>query len=120
MEAYRDMGLPQKIGITLNLSPYYPASEKPEDLKALQRADGFQNRIYLDPVFKGKYPEDLTDALAVIEPLIQPGDMELISKPIDFLGINYYTRGIIGADKDGNVVHHRGRTPYRHGLGSLP
>ena len=112
MEAYRDMGLPQKIGITLNLSPYYPASEKPEDLKALQRADGFQNRIYLDPVFKGKYPEDLTDALAVIEPLIQPGDMELISKPIDFLGINYYTRGIIGADKDGNVVHHRGENPH--------
>ena len=45
-----------KIGLVVNLEPKYPASESPEDLAAVQRADAYMNRQYLDPVFLGKYP----------------------------------------------------------------
>ncbi|HHY10204.1 MAG TPA: beta-glucosidase [Firmicutes bacterium] len=111
VEAYRRFNLRADIGITLNLSAHYPAGDEAADLKALKKADGFQNRLYLDPVFKGMYPQDLDDFLKVIEPHLLPGDLELISQDIDFLGINYYTRAIIGADKEGGIKHHRGEGP---------
>lgn len=108
LKAYRDLDLKQAIGITLNLTPQYPASDRPEDRKAVIKADGFQNRWYLDPVFKGEYPNDLIEALNLVNPHIQPGDMALISAPFDFLGINYYSRSIIGADEHGEPQAQRG------------
>lgn len=108
VEAYRELQLSPKIGITLNLAPHYPISDKPADLRAARIGDGFQNRLYLDPVFKGSYPEDFAEAKEVMAPYIQPKDLQLISQPIDFLGINYYSRSLVGADSEGNVKHYRG------------
>jgi len=104
VQAYRQSGNDDggQIGITLNLTPVYPASDSPEDSQAVQFQDGFQNRWFLDPVFKGAYPEDI---LAFYQekykaPVIRPGDMELIANnPVDFLGINYYTRSVVKKGK---------------------
>ncbi|HEX4931746.1 MAG TPA: family 1 glycosylhydrolase, partial [Gemmatimonadaceae bacterium] len=91
-----------RVGIALNLNPAYPASPSEADREAARHYDAFFNRWYLDPVFRGRYPEDgVADkvrdgALPAENPLhfVQPGDLETISAPIDFLGINYYSREI--------------------------
>ena len=83
-----------KIGIVVNLEPKYPASESPEDLAAVRRADAYMNRQYLDPVFKGEYPVELREIFGEAWPEWPDEDMALIKQPIDFLGVNYYTRRV--------------------------
>ncbi|ABY34767.1 MAG TPA: beta-glucosidase [Chloroflexus aurantiacus] len=88
-----DMPSPQ-IGIVLMIWPQYPASQRIADQKAAQRIDGIMNRLFLEPLFCRRYPADMIDHFArrlVFAP-IQPGDFEIIGQPIDFLGINTYTR----------------------------
>ena len=80
--------------ITVNLEPKYPASDSPEDLAAVRRADAYMNRQYLDPVFMGTYPEEMREIFGEAWPDWPAADMELIKQPIDFLGINYYTRKV--------------------------
>jgi beta-glucosidase len=87
-----------KVGITLNLTPADPASAKPNDLEAAVRFDGFFNRWYLDPLFRGHYPADMLELYESFLPDIQPGDMERIQVPLDFLGVNYYTRAVVEDD----------------------
>jgi beta-glucosidase len=86
------------VGITLNLSPVYPASQKEEDIKAAKRYDGGLNRWFLDPIFKGVYPQDMWGYYKDKVPQVLPGDMSIISKKVDFLGVNYYTRSVVKAD----------------------
>ncbi|GAB3892693.1 GH1 family beta-glucosidase [Kibdelosporangium lantanae] len=75
-------------GITLNLFPVAPVDPADEsDVEAARAVDGLQNRVFLDPVFDGTYPTDVLPGLAEH---VQPGDMELIGAPVDFLGVNYY------------------------------
>ncbi|MBE0478753.1 beta-glucosidase [Candidatus Aerophobetes bacterium] len=87
-----------KVGITLNLSPIHPASEKKEDVEAAKIYDGHLNRWFLDPIFYGAYPPDMLDCYGEKVPQILPGDIGTISKKIDFLGVNYYTRHIVKHD----------------------
>jgi beta-glucosidase len=81
------------VGIALNLAPQIPASAHELDVEAARRADGGLNRMYLGPLFKGAYPEDVLE-LASVAGLsvdnVQDGDMALVSAPVDFLGVNYY------------------------------
>jgi beta-glucosidase len=84
-----------QVGITLNFSPAYPATDSPEDVAAARRHDGYSNRWFMDPIYKGSYPQDLWDLFGHLVPRVAPGDMEIIARPIDFLGVNYYTRGVI-------------------------
>nr|ADD25173.1 beta-glucosidase [Thermoanaerobacter ethanolicus] len=104
VKAFREMNIKgSKIGITLNLTPAYPASEKEEDKLAAQYADGFANRWFLDPIFKGNYPEDMMELYSKIIgefDFIKEGDLKTISVPIDFLGVNYYTRSIVKYNED--------------------
>src|SRR5207237_8141474 len=83
-----------KIGITVNLEPKYPASQSAEDLDAVRRADAYVNRQYLDPVLRGNYPEELKEIFGEAWPDWSDDDMRQINQPIDFLGINYYTRKV--------------------------
>jgi len=64
---------------------------------AVELADGFDNRWFGDPVFKAKYPEDILQAFGKEVP-INPGDMEIISTPLDYLGLNYYFRQTVAYD----------------------
>jgi beta-glucosidase len=92
----RANGVPEtRVGITLNLSPVKPATETHEDATLAEYADGKLNRWFLDPLFRGGYPADMLDLLATMSnenlvPLIESGDLEIIERPIDFLGVNYY------------------------------
>ena len=83
-----------KIGIVVNLEPKYPASQSAEDLDAVRRTDAYMNRQYLDPVFLGHYPEEMQQIFGGAWPEWPDGDMRDIRQPIDFLGINYYTRKV--------------------------
>ncbi len=93
--------LPGNVGITLNLSPVAPAG--PGDEEAARLYDGHLNRWFLDPVLRGAYPQDV---LAVFERALGPieairaGDLEVISRPIDFLGVNYYFPSRARVDED--------------------
>jgi beta-glucosidase len=90
-----------RLGITLNLHPTYPASDRAEDEAAARRQDGFMNRWFAHPLVHGCYPEDMLELFdgQMVEP--QAGDMALISQPIDFLGVNYYTRTVCRAEREG-------------------
>ncbi|UKS64878.1 glycoside hydrolase family 1 protein [Rossellomorea marisflavi] len=89
---YRKVG-DGKIGIILNLTPSYPRSEHPADVKASKIADLFFNRSFLDPSVLGEYPQELIDLLADYDhlPATHEGDRELLKQnTIDLLGVNYY------------------------------
>jgi beta-glucosidase len=91
-----------RIGITLNLSPMFPAGESAADLAAARRADGFHNRWYLDPVLLGAYPDDMLafyESRGVDFGFVADGDAAAIGAPTDFLGVNYYSVGRV-ADAD--------------------
>jgi beta-glucosidase len=96
---------PLRVGITLNLETIHPASENEEDRNAAWRFDGIINRMFLDPIFHSAYPDDI---LSLFQPFFKgvlPGDLEQISAPIDFLGINSYSRAVIRYDPDVPLVN---------------
>lgn len=83
-----------QVGVVLNLLPIYPASLSGADRKAAQLQDGTFNRWYLDPLFGRGYPPDIVRHYNRPMPFARPGDLEAIAAPLDFLGVNYYTRGV--------------------------
>ena len=89
----------QRYGITLNLYPVTTVSDDADDLDAARRVDGLSNRLFLDPVLRGQYPDDMRDDLEPIagSEFIANGDAESIAAPIDFLGVNYYSRHVVRA-----------------------
>jgi beta-glucosidase len=84
-----------QVGITLNFTPAYPADSRPETLRDVALSDTFGTRWLLDPLYRGKYPEHLFEAMGLNAPPIHSGDMALIATPIDFLGVNNYTRVLV-------------------------
>lgn len=86
-----------QVGLVVNLEPKYAASESPEDQTARDRAEHYMNRLFLDPVFLGRYP----DLLPEIFGDAWPHGPEAIAEarvPLDFLGVNYYTRNVVRSD----------------------
>ncbi len=81
-----------RAGIVLNFQPHHPASDHPLDLEAAVVAHDRFNRWYLDPVTGRGYPADTARRLGWRRDEVLPGDMALIAAPLDFLGVNYYTR----------------------------
>ncbi len=113
IQAYRATGQKGQIGITLSLFPHYPLRDTDADREAARLSDGYTNRWFLDPATKGAYPADAAANFErLVGPLdyIQPGDMETIAGPMDFVGVNYYHRRMIesapGHDL-GWIVHDR-------------
>jgi len=79
-----------RVGIALSLHPLVPASTAAADALATQRFDGLRNRWFLDPLHGRGYPQDAWAACGADAPRAQPGDLEAIAAPLDFLGVNYY------------------------------
>ncbi|MFQ6853219.1 GH1 family beta-glucosidase [Streptomyces sp. 35M1] len=100
VQAIRAASSDARVGIVNNLSPIEPASGSEADLAAARRADGHINRWWLDPILGRGYPQDMVEEYGVELPL-QPGDLETIVAPLDWLGLNYYFRQIVTADPDG-------------------
>jgi beta-glucosidase len=105
VEAYRASGRTAPIGITLNLYPTFPERETDADRAAASLADAYGNRWYLDPVFRGSYPHELLEWLTARRPMefIRDGDVASVAQPIDFLGVNYYSRTVARAPRDGET-----------------
>jgi len=102
VEILRERSPQAEVGITLNLDFVYAVGDEEEDIAAARWVDGLHNRWFLDPIFRGAYPEDMFEAWRDLLPAIEDGHLETIAQPIDFLGINNYTSPLVGADNDGN------------------
>ncbi|MCX7720557.1 MAG: GH1 family beta-glucosidase [Dictyoglomus thermophilum] len=116
VQAYRDGGYKGNIGITINVATVYPETNSEEDLKAAEKQDAFGNRWFIDPIFKRKYPEIIWKILEENNwsfdfPI---SDFDIISSPIDFMGINYYTRNIVAYDKNSHLGVKRVEGPNEH------
>jgi beta-glucosidase len=95
--AYRVHGK-HDIGIVVNIEPKYVASDDAADRAATERAHAYMNLQYLDAVLLGRYPERLTEIFGEAWPAWPTEDLKSISQPIDFVGINYYTRNVTRFD----------------------
>lgn len=84
-----------RIGIALHLESAYPASDKEEDVAAARRYDGWHNRWFLDPLAGRGYPDDMAARFGAAMPRIEPDDLAVIARPMDFLGVNYYTSAFL-------------------------
>jgi beta-glucosidase len=105
VRAFREVGRPGRIGITLDLTVALSASNSSRDVEAARRLDGHHNRWFLDPVLRGAYPPDLLELyesrFGSLD-AIRDGDLELIAQPLDFLGVNFYRPNLVEAfDGDG-------------------
>jgi beta-glucosidase len=85
------------VGITLNLTPMRPASSSAADRAAAWRMDGHQNRWFLDPLLRGAYPEDLLEHYSRRFGALRLDELALAARPIDFLGVNYYSPAFVRA-----------------------
>jgi beta-glucosidase len=101
VDAIRRAAPDARVGITLNIAHAYPATDTPEDEAAAYRRDGEDNRWFLDPLFRGSYPADLLERNELVAPYVRDGDFDAISAPLDFLGINNYSRFVVAAGADG-------------------
>jgi beta-glucosidase len=84
-----------QVGITLNLSGQTPASASAADRAAAWQQDGVINRWFLDPLSARGYPADIVQHYGRPMDFVQAGDLEAIAVPLDFLGVNYYARGVV-------------------------
>ena len=113
------------IGIVLNLSVIQPATDSAEDIALSKLDDGRILRWYMDALLKKSYPSDVLEQLGVDAPKIESNDLNIISNPIDFIGINYYTRhfssskGEWSAEEHGKPVTHMGWEIYPDGIFEL-
>jgi beta-glucosidase len=94
IQTLRDVNKDFQIGTIVDFTAIHPASNDDRDRKAASRFNDFWNRWFIDPVFKGEYPP-LAEELGV-----KPSrdDMEMIKQPLDFLGVNYYTRMVVASN----------------------
>ena len=98
VQAFRAQARSGQIGLVVNLEPKDPATDSREDRAAAVRGDAYMNRQYLDPIFCGRYPEEMRDIFGEAWPDFPIDDFALIGQKIDFLGVNYYTRGVVRDD----------------------
>jgi beta-glucosidase len=98
VQAFRAESRVGQIGLVVNLEPKDAATDSDADRAAAQRGDAYMNRQYLDPVFLGKYPDEMRDIFGDAWPEFPADDFKLIGEKIDFLGVNYYTRGVVRDD----------------------
>lgn len=97
LQALRADGCKSGLGIVLNFSAVQAASDAAEDIAKARHEDGRLVRWYMDPLFRAAYPGDILDFLGADRPQVQAGDMQAIAQPMDFLGINYYSRMVASA-----------------------
>jgi beta-glucosidase len=87
------------LGIVLNHTPAFPATGLEADRRAARLDDGLNVRWYMDPLFRAQYPADVWEHLGPDTPRVEPGDLGVIAQPLDFLGVNFYTRSFISTQQ---------------------
>lgn len=99
IQAYRAIGR-HEIGVVFNIEPKYPASQSAEDLAATRRAHAYMNEQFADPALLGSYPPALKEIFGDAWPDFPAEDFQLTRQPVDFVGINYYTRSVVKHDEE--------------------
>lgn len=94
-----------QAGIVLNFTPCYPKSDNPEDVQATTLADEYINLWYLQPLLEGTYPDVFERLPESDKPVIHEGDMAIIQQPLDYLGVNFYTRLHYSAATDSDSLY---------------
>ncbi|CAM3508632.1 GH1 family beta-glucosidase [Parendozoicomonas haliclonae] len=109
-----------RVGPTLSYTPMHTHGSRAIDLQAKDTANDFMNRIVFDPVLKGSYPQSFMEKFFWCSPPIQAGDLEVISTPNDFVGLNYYSREFVKGNRlvpflNGTFVSRTpDKDPYRY------
>jgi beta-glucosidase len=98
-------GRETQVGITLNLNHVEPFTDSEADIEAARRYDGYLNRWFLDPLFRGHYPEDMLDLWGDRAPQGEPDDLNRLPDQLDFLGINNYSRSVVSHQDDTPPVY---------------
>lgn len=125
LRAMREAGVGSELGIVLNLSPIYPASDSEADIRKARLDDGLILRWYMDALHHARYPDDVLAHLGADAPHFSDEEMRLIAQPLDFLGVNYYTRNFSSTGNPwdvhstGNEVTSMGWEVYPQGLTEL-
>ena len=84
-----------RVGIVLDQMVFQPRSQHPADIAVASFEDARRNRMFLDPLAGRGYPREVVERDAWSREVIRSGDLEAIAAPIDRLGINYYSRGVV-------------------------
>ena len=101
VQAYRAVGKHQ-VGLVVNIEPKHLSPDATDaDRHACDLADAYMNRQYLDPALLGRYPEELREVFGEAWPDWPAQEVEALKVPIDFLGLNYYTRSVVRHDPAG-------------------
>jgi beta-glucosidase len=125
LQALREQGSKARLGIVLNLSPVQSATDTEEDRNHAELEDGKLLRWYMDPLFKGSYPADVLEYLGADAPEVYAGDLDAIRTPMDFMGVNYYSRSVVSArgpwdaKQSGLALTEMGWEVYPEGLSQL-
>ena len=100
VQAIRAEDASARLGIANIVTDVLPASQRAEDLAASERYDANSNRLFLDPLLLGSYPEIVYEMYREqgLAARVLPGDEDLIAAPIDFLAVNHYQRVLVSAD----------------------
>ena len=87
------------VGITLNIQPATPDTDGAAEVLAARRADLHMNAFFLDPIFGRGYPDELVEFYRPVTDMafVRDGDLDVIARPVDVLGVNYYRRFTVTA-----------------------
>ncbi|MBO8160224.1 MAG: beta-glucosidase [Thermosipho sp. (in: Bacteria)] len=113
VKVFRELIKDGKIGLTNVVTKIEPANETDEDFQAAIIVDELINGWFHDPVIFGRYPDTAKGLLKQIGVNINEDEMDIISEPIDFFGVNYYTRQLIAYDPQNQLM-------YKNVEGPLP
>ncbi len=98
LTAMRSLNCPAKLGIVLNQWPAMPATDSFADISQAEWEYARSVQWFMDPIFKGRYPQKALDRMDMTQFHVHEGDMEIICQPLDFLGVNYYFRAFVSTD----------------------
>ncbi|MDR1449693.1 MAG: beta-glucosidase [Propionibacteriaceae bacterium] len=106
-QAIRAAAADAQVSVVLNVHAVKAASDSAADHAACRRIDAVGNRIFLDPLLDGSYPEDLLADTAGISDwsFVRDGDLALIRQPLDLLGVNYYKTDTVRAAAAGPAAN---------------
>jgi beta-glucosidase len=94
-----------RLGIVINPSNVRREGDPPAPEDGMRRIDAIHNRWWFDPILTGRYPDDILDDYGPLADAIQPGDVEHIAQPIDWIGINYYFDILVRGIADGDATN---------------
>jgi beta-glucosidase len=110
VRALRAINADFRVGLAMNLSDLASATDRPEDLQALKRADLVENRLFLNTELQGRLPEDTAAyfGIGALSAAVDGIDVSRIAEPLDFIGINYYEQNVVRAADRGTDAIVRG------------